>query len=87
MNQLILFAIIAVLIFVLTYDPKSGNLEKYMSKYSADPATGCADPKTRSSGTKSCDDSNYDAIQFAKPNSAFELPEPSNSKLGAIIRR
>ena len=87
MNQLILFAIIAVFIFVLTYDPKTGKIEKYLQSYSADPATNCADPTFRSQHPGQCKDATYNGVQFAQPQSAFALPTPSNSKMGAIIRQ
>jgi hypothetical protein len=87
MNKLVLFAIIAVLIFVLTYDPKTGTLEKYLQPYDPDANKQmCQDEVYRSQNPDQCKDSNYDAIQFAKSGSAFMNPMSTNSKLGAIIR-
>ena len=85
MNKLVLIAIIAVILFVLTYDPKSGTLERYLQPY--DPDKGkkqCQNDEFRAKYPDQCKDSNYDGIQFA--SSAFMNPIPSNSKMGAIIK-
>jgi hypothetical protein len=85
MNKLVLFAIIAVVIFVFTYDPKSGTLEKYLQPYDADKNKNqCQDEAFRAKYPDQCKDVNYDGIQFAR--SAFMNPMPTNSKMGAIIR-
>ena len=85
MNNLILIAIIAVVIFVLTYDPKSGTLERYLQPYDPDKnKKQCQDEEFRANNPSQCKDSNYDGIQFAR--SAFMNPIPTNSKMGAIIK-
>jgi hypothetical protein len=85
MNKLVLFAILAVVLFVLTYDPKSGTLEKYLKPYSPDDnKKQCQDEAFRAKNPGQCKDVNYDAIQFA--STAFMNPMPTNSKMGAIIR-
>ena len=85
MNNLILFAIIAVVIFVLTYDPKSGTLERYLQTYDPDKVKNqCQSEEFRAKYPDQCKDANYDGIQFAK--SAFMNPMPTNSRMGAIIK-
>ena len=86
MNKLVVLAIIVVVIFVLTYDPKSGTLERYLKTY--DPEKNkekCQDEMFRAQNPGQCKDVNYDGIQFAK--SAFMNPIPSNARMGAIIRQ
>ena len=84
MNKLVLFAIIAVFIFVLTYDPKKGNLERYLHPYNSDKKSQCQDEEFRAKYPDQCKEANYDGLQFAK--SSFMNPVPTNSKMGAIIR-
>ncbi len=85
MNKFILIAIIAVVLFVLTYDPKSGTLERYLQPYESDGSKKqCQDEEFRAKYPDQCKDVNYDAIQFAR--SAFMNPMATNSKMGAIIR-
>ena len=85
MNKLVLFAIIAVVLFVLTYDPKSGTLEKYLKPYSPDDnKQKCQDETFRAQNPGQCKHVNYESIEFA--STAFANPMPSNSKMGAIIR-
>lgn len=58
-------------VFVLTYDPKSGTIEKYIEK------------PTTNAGTETCPSARFQSIQFAEPqpceNQGFK------SKLGAIV--
>ena len=85
MNKLVLIAIIAVILFVLTYDPKSGTLERYLQPYDPDKGKNqCQDEEFRAKYPDQGKDSNYDGIQFAR--SAFMNPAPSNYKMGAIIK-
>jgi hypothetical protein len=85
MNKLVLFAILAVVIFVLTYDPKSGTLEKYLKPYSPDDnKKQCQDETFRAQHPDQCKHVNYESIEFA--STAFANPMATNSKMGAIIR-
>ena len=86
MNKLVLFAIIAVIIFVFTYDPKSGTLERYLQPYDPEKNKNqCQNEKFRAKYPDQCKDANYDGIQFAR--SAFMNPVPTNSRMGAIIKQ
>ena len=58
------------IVFVLTYDPKSRTLEKFV---------GQPTPST----DKSCEHAHYEAVQFAQ--GAYECPLPGRSKMGAIV--
>lgn len=85
MNKLVLFAIIAVVLFVLTYDPKSGTLERYLQPYEQSANTkDCQNDQFRANHPDQCKDANYDGLQFAR--SAFMNPVSTNAKMGAIIR-
>ena len=77
-----MIVILIVIIFVLTYNPKSGTLDKYIS--GPVEKTGCADNIFRANNPAACKDSEYNAVQFA---TTFMKPAPTNSRLGAIIRQ
>ncbi len=55
--------------FVLTYDPKSRTLEKFV---------GQPTPPT----DKSCENAHYEAVQFAQ--ASYECPPSGKTKMGAI---
>jgi hypothetical protein len=57
------------IVFVLTYDPKSRTLEKFV---------GHPAPPT----DKSCESTHYQAVQFAQ--SPYECPTAGKTKMGAI---
>jgi hypothetical protein len=57
------------IVFVLTYDPKSRTLEKYV---------GVPTPPTQ----KSCEPTHYEAVQFAQ--SPYECPSPGRARMGVI---
>jgi hypothetical protein len=57
------------IVFVLTYDPKSRTLEKYI---------GQPTPPT----DKSCQSTHYEAVQFAQ--SPYECPPPGRTHMGAL---
>ena len=59
------------IVFVLTYDPKSRTLEKFVGQ-----------PMTSPSTDKSCQPTHYEAVQFAQ--SPYECPPPGKAKMGAI---
>ena len=58
------------IVFVLTYDPKSRTLEKFVGQ-----PTPSAD--------KSCEHAHYEAVQFAQ--SPYECPPAGRAKMGAIV--
>jgi hypothetical protein len=57
------------IVFVLTYDPKSRTLEKFV---------GQPTPSTQ----KSCENTHYEAVQFAQ--TPYECPPPGRAKMGVI---
>ena len=58
------------IVFVLTYDPKSKTLEKFV---------GQPTPPTE----KSCQPTHYEAVQFAQ--SPCECPPPGRARMGTIF--
>lgn len=88
MDKLIMLVILAVVIFMLTYDPKTGNLEKYLkpfNKMNDNQGQGCSDNDFRSKNPGQCKDPAYEDIQFATTD--FMKPTATNSRAGAIIRQ
>jgi len=57
------------IVFVLTYDPKSRTLEKFV---------GQPTPPTQ----KSCENTHYEAVQFAQ--TPYECPTPGKAMMGVI---
>jgi hypothetical protein len=55
--------------FVLTYDPKSRTLEKFVGQ-------------TAPSTDKSCQATHYEAVQFAQ--GGYECPPPGRTHMGVI---
>ena len=58
------------IVFVLTYDPKSMTLEKFVGQPVAPTQ-------------KSCEDTHYQSVQFA--NSPYECPLPGKTQMGVIV--
>jgi len=58
------------IVFVLTYDPKSRTLEKFV---------GQPTPSTN----KSCENAHYEAVQFGQ--TAYECPSPGKPSMGAVL--
>ena len=54
------------IVFVLTYDPNSRTLEKFVGQPMAAPST-----------EKSCEHAHYEAVQFAQ--SPYQCPTPGNT--------
>ena len=77
-----MIVILIVLVFILTYDPKSGTLDKYFST-----SSDCANDNFRANNPEQCEIPEYNAVQFAKAPTAFMKPTPTNSFKGAIIRQ
>ena len=57
------------IVFVLTYDPKSRTLEKFV---------GQPTPPTE----KSCQPTHYEAVQFAQ--APYEYPAPGKARMGVL---
>lgn len=69
-----LWTVIALLaiVFVLTYDPKSRTLEKFVDAKQAPTKT-----------EKECEDPHYNAVQFGQ--AAYECTPSNRVKMGAIV--
>jgi hypothetical protein len=57
------------IVFVLTYDPKSRTLEKFVGQPTAPTQ-------------KSCEDAHYQSVQFAQ--SPYECSTPGRTQMGVI---
>ena len=77
-----MIVILIVLVFILTYDPKSGTLDKFLNN-----STGCANDNFRANNPEQCEIPDYNAVQFAKAPTAFMKPTSTNSFNGAMIRQ
>jgi hypothetical protein len=58
------------IVFVLTYNPKSRTLEKFVGQPTAPTQ-------------KSCEDAHYQSVQFAQ--SPYDCPAPGRTQMGAIV--
>lgn len=77
------YVVIAALIFVCMYDPKSGGLERYGQMIAGARSPGeCCDPAVG----RGCQARHYQSIQFAEPNQSCPLNTPQ-AKGGAIFQR
>ena len=74
------YVVIAALLFVCMYDPKSGGLEKYGVLGGS--AAGCCDPAVG----RGCSAKHYQSIQFAESDKSCPLNTPQ-TKGGAIFQR
>ena len=80
--KLIVIVFLIAIVFMLTYDPKSGTLDRFIK---STPPPDCQDETFRSQNPGACKDVNYESIQFA--STQFMKPMPTNSVNGAIIRQ
>jgi hypothetical protein len=60
------------IVFVLTYDPNSRTLEKFVGQPMAAPST-----------EKSCEHAHYEAVQFAQ--TPYECPPSGKTKMGVVM--
>ncbi len=60
------------IVFVLTYDPNSRTLEKFVGEPQVSPSTD-----------KSCEHAHYESVQFAQ--SPYECPVPGKTKMGVVM--
>ena len=70
-------AIILAILFVITYDPKSRTLEKYISPLTAGQVTATGPTPSE----VACKHPHFQARNFGEP--VYDCPK-SNSKMGAI---
>jgi hypothetical protein len=77
-KMLLLFALLAF-VFCITYDPKSGTLEKFI-----EPNSCCSNVEYRARNPVQCEPPYYQGVQFADPN--YGCPRRSPQVMnGAII--
>ena len=80
--NLIMIVFLVAIVFMLTYDPKSGTLDRFIK---TNPTQDCQDETFRSQNPGACKNVNYESIQFA--STQFMKPMATNSENGAIIRQ
>ena len=90
MNTFIWVVIVAVVIFLLTYNPEKGVLNTMLAselgiKKPTAPAC-CADDTFRAKNPKQCEAPHYNGIQFADPNYACPV-DADRTSMGAIITK
>ena len=78
MNTLVMIAILVVFVFLLTYDPKCGKLEKYINP---SPSTTMA---KKSELQPPCDIDRYHSLQFNSPSTSG-CAGRTKEFLGAVI--
>jgi hypothetical protein len=78
-------AIIAVIIFVLTYDPKSGTLDKFITPDENPKKKCCSDPNCVAKNPGQCKNVHYEAIQFAGDVPSGFTTSDATSMGGAIL--
>ena len=75
MNKLVWIAVIIVFVFLLTYDPKSGKLEKYITTPQVSPARQAPQ----------CSEDRYYELQFAEKAPPGECVGKPVEFMGAIM--
>ena len=85
MDKLMWALVIAAIIFVLSYDPKSGTLEKFVELTRPQPEKKlcCGSNDYRSVNSDQCDSAYYQNLQFAGDTVACPI-NPINSWKGAL---
>ena len=86
MNKIIWIAIFVIILFVLTYDPKSGTLGKYIL---IDPQQKQIKENDKLSGGgndyRSCENNRYQDIQFAELNPTCSIQNQTQTTVGGVI--
>lgn len=77
MNKLVWIAVIIVFVFLLTYDPKSGKLEKYITTPRVSPPISQEVPQ--------CSEDRYYELQFSKKAPPGECAGKPVEFMGAIM--
>jgi hypothetical protein len=93
MVKLLHIAIIVIVIFVLTYDPKSGTLDniindpapKSANNNNKDQANCCEDPSCAAKNPEQCKDIRYGSLQFVDNVPSGFTTTNSSSWGGAIL--
>lgn len=84
MDRLVCIAIFVIILFVLTYDPKSRTLEKYIL---VDPIQKVKETRKLSGGAndfRACENTHYQALQFGELNPQCPQPNPQTVE-GVIV--
>ena len=76
MNKLVWIAVLVVFVFLITYDPKSRKLEKYITTPPVKPVV---------SKKPECDEDRYFELQFAKKSPSGECAGKPIEYKGAVI--
>jgi hypothetical protein len=88
MDKCLSLLIVIIVIFVLTYNPKTGNLEQYILNPKSPPQEPqkpcCSDTDYRADHPVQCRASYYQGLQFGDPNYGCPVREPAVCQ-GAII--
>ena len=86
--KLWVIAAIIALVFVLTYDPKSGTLNKYIvgdkSVPQEAPVASCNDPLYMAGNPRQCEEAHYASAQFGTVPMETPLLVPKTN-MGIII--
>jgi hypothetical protein len=77
MHALVWVVVLIAFVFLLTYDPKSCTLEKYITPKSKE--------KTAAVSTPKCDSERYQELQFSSSDKSACKGEPVE-RMGVIIR-
>ena len=76
---------ILALLFVISYDPKSGTLERFMNP--AKKAAGCCnDVNYMADNKKQCDNAHFQGVTFANEDYGCPVKTP-DVNMGAVIGR
>lgn len=79
-------AIIVAIIFIVTYDPKSGTLEKFLNSPEVEQPKdeSCSSVDYMARHPDHCEDARYDSVQFGTP---IETPKRivPRTEMGVII--
>lgn len=81
MNTLVLIAILVVFVFLLTYDPKSRRLDKYITPQ----VTTEQQPSVPKQVPSSCASDRYHDVQFNSAPSTSSCAGKPREVMGAII--
>lgn len=81
MNKLVIFVVLVVFVFLLTYDPKSRKLEKYISAPAPD-----VTPQVVPDPESTCSEDRYYKLQFAKNPRTTKCTGKPVEYMGAIMQ-
>jgi uncharacterized protein YxeA len=86
MDKLVYILIAVVVLFILTYNPKSGTLNKFLHEKEAPKKKQCCDDEQcRAQNPSQCKYMRYGALQFDQPPPGFENTRGPATSMGAII--